>query len=126
MHFTVLPWIMLSARKIRFSEVGSKQNQPAEQALMVQAVAVCIMYPCIKDFPHMTTIKAMSIRKGVQVESCLQGIKQGLGQRSLFVLFSVFCSSHLPREAVEKQNYKEEQNRLQPSSWDVAWMLLLQ
>lgn len=35
---------MLSPRKIRFSEVGSKQNQPAEQALMAQAVAVCLYY----------------------------------------------------------------------------------
>lgn len=44
MHFSVLPWIMLSPRKIRFSEVGSKQNQPAEQALMAQAVAICLYY----------------------------------------------------------------------------------
>lgn len=44
MHLTGLPWIMVSPGKIRFSEVGSKHKQPTEQALMAQAVAICLYY----------------------------------------------------------------------------------
>lgn len=38
---------MLPPRKIRFSGVGSKQKQPTEQALMAQAVAICLYYVLI-------------------------------------------------------------------------------